>query len=240
MVFKGGDGIRLYYDLHIHSALSPCGDVDMTPNNIVNMSILKGLDVIAVADHNTIGNCKAVMEAAEDKLLVIPAMEVETLEEVHMLCYFPTLDAAKEMENELRRRTPPIKNRPEIFGNQYYMNSDDQIIGEEERLLVSATALDIYEVVKLAKKLGGAPVPAHIDRKSYSVLSNLGFFPPDLEVSTVEITEKNLNKMKDDYNKYQIITNSDAHYLENISERINSIDIPCKNTQNIVEYLCNR
>ena len=107
--------MKLYYDLHIHSALSPCGDNDMTPNNIVNMSLLKGLDVIAVTDHNSCGNVRAVQKAAEGRLLVIPGMEIETSEEVHILGLFPCIESAEEMEGIIKDLSAPIKNRPEIF-----------------------------------------------------------------------------------------------------------------------------
>lgn len=230
--------IKLYYDFHIHSALSPCGDEDMTPNNIVNMAILKGLDMIAIADHNSAGNCAAAMKAAPDGLLVLPAIEVETSEEVHMLCIFKDIEGALSMEREIIASAEPIENRSEIFGRQFYMDEKDEIIGEEKRLLVTASGLDIYQTVRLAKSFGGVAIPAHIDRASYSVLSNLGFIPPDLDVSAVEITEKNLNAMRDDYSEFNIITNSDAHYLENISERHNYLELSCKSAQEVVEFLC--
>lgn len=232
--------MKLYYDLHIHSALSPCGDNDMTPNNIVNMSVLKGLDVIAVTDHNSCGNVRAVMRAAEGKILAIPAMEVETSEEVHVVCYFADIDSCEEMGRVVFERLPDIKNRTDIFGNQYYMDENDEIVGEEERLLVNATSMDIYSVFENVKKLGGVAVPAHIDRTSCSVLSNLGFIPPDLTVDTVEITKKNLERMTRDYNKYNIITNSDAHYLENISEAENHINLLSKTTKEVLAFLCKK
>lgn len=232
--------MKLYYDLHIHSALSPCGDIDMTPNNIVNMSIIKGLDVISVTDHNSCGNVRAVMEAAGDKLLVIPGMEVESSEEVHVVCYFADILDAETMWQEVKEHMPKIKNKEEIFGEQLYMDSEDNIIAKEENLLVTATDLDIFEIVNLAKKYNGVAVPAHIDRSSYSVLSNLGFMPPDLDVGCIEITPKNRLKMENDYKNYKILSNSDAHYLENISEPEFFIDVMAKNTQKIVEYLCKR
>lgn len=232
--------MKLYYDLHIHSALSPCGDNDMTPNNIVNMSVLKGLDVIAVTDHNSCGNVRAVMRAAEGKILAIPAMEVETSEEVHVVCYFADIASCEEMGRVVFERLPDIKNRTDIFGNQYYMDENDEIVGEEERLLVNATSMDIYSVFENVKKLGGVAVPAHIDRTSCSVLSNLGFIPPDLTVDTVEITKKNLERMTRDYNKYNIITNSDAHYLENISEAENHINLLSKTTKEVLAFLCKK
>lgn len=210
----------------------------MTPNNIVNMALLKGLDMIAVTDHNSCGNVPAVMAAAGGELLVIPGMELETCEEVHLVCYFPTLEAALEAEKEVKGALPPIKNRTEIFGNQYYMNEKDEIVGEEEALLVSATSLDVYSAVALVKAFGGAAVPAHIDRASYSVLSNLGFMPPDLEVSALEITEKAEKGFADCYANFDIITNSDAHYLENIAERQHSLDLMRKSAQTVVDFLC--
>lgn len=220
--------MKLYYDLHIHSALSPCGDMDMTPNNIVNMSIIKGLDVIAVTDHNTCGNVRAVMEAAGDNLVVIPGMEVETSEEVHVVCLFPDIESAEEMEKLIREKSDFMKNRPEIFGRQCYMNAEDEIVGEEENLLVSASGLDIYQVVENTVRLGGVAIPAHIDRTSYSVLSNLGFIPPDLIVPAVEITAANREAMQKEYGDYFALTNSDAHYLGDISEKLYYLDISAK------------
>ena len=208
----------------------------MTPNNIVNMSIIKGLDVIAVTDHNSAGNIRAVEMAAGDNILVVHGIEVETLEEVHVVCYFPSVSAAEEMERRIKNISTPIKNRPEIFGHQYYMNEMDEVVGEEENLLVAASGMSIYDVVENAKLLGGVAIPAHIDRDSYSVLSNLGFLPPDLSVSALEITKKNREEMSKNYPDFKIISNSDAHYLENISEREFFIDIKGKTAQAIIDF----
>ena len=230
--------MSVFYDLHIHSALSPCGDEDMTPNNIVNMSCLLGLDMIALTDHNTAGNVRAVCKAAEGKIKVVPGIEVTTAEEVHTVCYFPTVEAAEDMGEFLKKNMQGIKNRPEIFGRQLFMDHNDEITGEEEALLVSAVNLDIYEVEKATHERGGMFVPAHIDRSSYSVLANLGFLPPDLKVDAVEITESGLEKYAGIYDEYPILTSSDAHYLENISENIRSFDETNKNAQKIIEFLC--
>ncbi len=211
----------------------------MTPNNIVNMSLLKELDMIAITDHNTAGNCRAVMEAAGDNILVIPGLEVETSEEVHVVCYFPDVEAAEKMEKAVKNSTPFIENRPEIFGRQLYMNAQDEVIGVEKNMLVRASGLDIYEVVTICRELGGIAVPAHIDRSSYSILSNLGFIPPDLKTPTLEITEKARNAMSEKYPDFQIITNSDAHYLENISERYYSLELSHKTAQSVIDFLCN-
>ncbi len=233
--------MKLYYDFHIHSALSPCGDNDMTPNNLINMSIIKGLDAVALTDHNACENVRAAAAVAGDKIIFIPGMEVETSEEVHIVTLFPTADAAEEMQRILVDSSPFIPNRPEIFGNQYIMDENDEICGEIDRMLVTASGLDIYTVVAAAKDLGGIAYPAHIDRESYSVLSNLGFIPPDLDISAVEITEKSRTALAGEYsNRYNIITSSDAHYLWDISERNHYIEVSDASVRGILNAISNR
>ena len=229
--------MRLYYDLHIHSALSPCGDEDMTPNNIVNMARLKGLDVIAVTDHNTCGNLRAVCEAAGEELLVIPGIEAETAEEVHLLCYFPSIAAAEAMETLLKQHRLPIQNKPEIFGRQLYLDAEDRVTGEEETLLVTATGLSINEMFQRVQELGGVAVPAHIDRTSYSVISNLGFLPPELPVTAVEFSMQHDPAMEQEWNAYEILVSSDAHYLGDIAEPERFLDISTKSIDAILAKL---
>lgn len=218
------------YDFHIHSCLSPCGDSDMTPNNIVNMAKLMRLDTIAVSDHNSVGNLKAIMKIAEKvRLKVIPGMEVETAEEVHVLTLYPSLDAAIKMGEIVYDRLPYIKNRPEIFSDQIYMNEEDQVIGLEEKLLITSTTITFEELYEMVHEVGGMFIPAHVDRNSYSVLSNLGFIPDNLDIEYIEVSkqvkdiEKYL-KSRPDLKDYKILRNSDAHYLVDISEPKNFID----------------
>lgn len=230
--------MSLYYDLHIHSALSPCGDEDMTPNNIVNMACLLGLDMIAVTDHNSAGNVRSVCKVANGKIKVIPGIEVTTAEEVHCLCYFPSVEAAEDMGRLLKVNMQGIKNRPEIFGRQLLMNADDEITGEEESLLVSAVNMDVYRVCRETKERGGIFVPAHIDRASYSIVSNLGFLPPDLEIDALEITRQGIEAYSSYYAQYAIFTSSDAHYLENIAEKSVCIEPTNTMSQKVIEFLC--
>lgn len=221
----------LYYDFHIHSALSPCGDNDMTPNNIVNMAAISGLDVIAISDHNSIKNVKAAMEVGKGcGVTVIPGMEVETAEEVHILTLYPSLEAAEYAAEEIYKALPDIKNRPDIFGEQRIMDSEDCIVGYEEKLLISPTNLSIDKLFDLVLSAKGIFIPAHVDRHSYSVLTNLGFIPDDLDIKHIEISkgvldiESYLNN-RPDLKRYKIFRNSDAHYLENISQRESYIDV---------------
>ncbi len=213
----------IYYDFHIHSCLSPCGDGDMTPNNIVNMAALLGLNAIAVSDHNTVGNVKAAMEVAKEVgITVIPGMEVETEEEVHILTLYPTLEAAMEAASEVYKKLPAIKNRPEIFGEQVFMDKDDNIIGYEEKLLISPAAMSMNYLADVVKSVGGLYIPAHVDRHSYSVLTNLGFIPDDIDIKNIEISRmtedvESYLAAREELKKYKIFRNSDAHYLQDIA-----------------------
>jgi len=229
--------IKLAADLHIHSCLSPCGDMDMTPNNLVNMSYIKGLDAIAVCDHNTTGNlpaCKAV--ADECGILFIPGMELETREEVHMLCLFPELDAAMEFGKWVYPYLPDVLNQADFFGPQVVMNKDDEPIDTEPKLLIQSTLLSINEAAEQCRSFGGVPVPAHINRTSNSVLCNLGFIPDDLAFTSVEIYP-GIPVNGVDLSRYHIVCSSDAHNLMNILEPEHFISAYDKSVQGILQYL---
>ena len=220
--------LELYYDFHIHSCLSPCGDEEMTPQNIVNMAALAGFNIIAVADHNSTRNCRAVAEAAAQAgLLAVPAMELTTKEEVHILCLLPDLDAAEHFGQYVYAKLPDIKNRADIFGRQLCVDAQGQIIGEEDRLLLSATNIGIYDVYDLVKSYGGTAVPAHINRSSFSVISNLGFYDDAMQFPAVELTANcDIAAFKQRHNiLLPHIVNSDAHNLEQIPDAVNKIRI---------------
>lgn len=211
-------------DLHIHSALSPCSEEEMTPNNIVNMAVLKGLDIIAVTDHNTVENCPAVMNCARNAgLVAIPGMELETREEVHLLCLFPNTEAAFRMQEIVYAALPKLLNREEIFGQQLVMDEKDNIIRVNERLLLTAAGIGAEEAVELVSALGGVVIPAHIDRASYSIISNLGMMPENLKIKYVEFSKEccpdNYRQESPSLTSYQYIISSDAHKLKNILER---------------------
>lgn len=214
----------IYYDFHIHSCLSPCGDKDMTPNNIVNMAALSGLNAIAVSDHNSVGNVRAAMEVAKEVgIAVVPGMEVETSEEVHILTLYPTIEAAEIAAGEVYKKLPDIKNRPEIFGEQIFMDQWDNIVGYEEKLLISPAAMSVNELFDLVKSVGGIFIPAHVDRHSYSVLTNLGFIPDDIDIKSIEISRMTEDveaflSAREELLKYRVFRNSDAHYLADIAQ----------------------
>lgn len=211
-------------DLHLHTVLSPCSDRDMTPNNIVNMALLKGLDFIAITDHNSAENIKAVCKCAEGSgLIVVPGMEIETSEEVHLICLFPDTGRALSVQSKIYASLPSVANREDIYGSQLIMNESDKVTGDMKQLLLTASHLNAEEISRLIRESGGVVIPAHIDRQSYSILSNLGSIPSDLEISCLELS-KNCNQPvymaeHPELAGFKLIRSSDAHSLGDMLER---------------------
>ncbi|MBQ6720764.1 MAG: PHP domain-containing protein [Clostridia bacterium] len=212
----------MFVDLHMHSCLSPCADDDMTPANICGMAHIKGLDAIAVTDHNTGRNLPYVKEAADYYgLIFLPGMEITTKEEVHLLGYFRDVDTAVEVGEIFCSHLPKMKNKPDFFGNQFVMNTDDEIVAVEDRLLIGATDLDLAECTEIIRSHGGAAVPAHINR-GHGLLVNLGLFPdtPDFPVAEVRPELPVNDKL---VGKRRRLWSSDAHHLGDILEAVSDL-----------------
>jgi len=234
--------LKLTYDLHIHSCLSPCGDDDMTPANIVAMAALKNLDVIAVTDHNSCKNCPALMSMAEQyEIIAIPGMELCTLEEVHVLCLFETLSDAMDFDDYVSSKLLKVPNNERIFGKQQVYNAMDQCIGEEPYLLINATEISFDQLDGVMEKFHGVYIPSHIDKSSNSLLSNLGFIPPDARFRSAEVKDINhlpeLLKNNPYLNDCNIITNSDAHALAFINEPVNFLQVKERSIEGVLEAL---
>lgn len=217
------------YDLHIHSCLSPCGDNEMTVNNIVNMAMLKELDVIALTDHNSSRNCPAFMEAARRAgIRAIPGMEINTSEEIHAVCLFPTLEQAMEFDSYVFSTMPPVKNRPEIFGDQIIVNAEDEPIGSIDTLLITASGVSYSELPELMAQYGGIFFPSHIDRSSNSLVAIMGGVPEDVEFPFYEFYHLGLYDEFMEANSClkgkPWLHNSDAHYLWDIAEPERHLD----------------
>jgi len=213
-------------DLHIHSCLSPCGDELMTPNNIVNMAYIKGLDMIAVADHNTARHLPTIEKVAKAVGVgLLPAMEITTMEEVHLLAYFRTVEKAVEFSDIIYPHLPPIKNKPAIFGEQLELDEDDEPVRSEEKLLISALDLSIDELTAMILEHGGLAVPAHINRGNNGLLQALGFVPPGCDFSALEVTIGMPLPHKGIPKKLVQLHSSDAHYLENMFERVEFLEM---------------
>jgi PHP family Zn ribbon phosphoesterase len=214
---------KLAYDLHIHSCLSPCGDEDMTPANIVGMAALKGLDIIAVTDHNSCKNCPAVLKLAKQQnIIAIPGMELCTLEEVHVLCLFSCLEDALRFDEYVSSKLIKIPNNERIFGKQEIYDEEEHIIGTEPYLLINATEISFDELDRLLQEFHGIYIPAHLDKNSNSLLSNLGFIPPDSKFLCAELHDgkkyEEIRRVNPYLTKCNIIVNSDAHSLGVINE----------------------
>ena len=234
--------IPLFYDLHIHSCLSPCGDDDMTPANLVGMAAVKGLEVIALTDHNSCQNCPAAMyHGKKYGVTVIPGMELTTAEEVHVICLFADLDAALAFDSYVYARLMPVPNREDIFGKQQIMNQNDEVAETVEYLLINAVSISFDDVFPLVESFGGIAYPAHVDKSSTSVISNLGFIPPDSTFTCAEFHDfKNLHRLRKEHPYLEtcsVICCSDAHYLQDIHEPDYQIYSVSKNISDILNAL---
>lgn len=209
--------------MHLHSCLSPCADDDMSPWNIVGMAKLKGLDVIAITDHNSCLNAEEVMAAGKEYgVAVIPGMEITTREEVHMLAYFYSLADALNAGEEVYAHLLNVKNDPLLFGNQLIMRNDSPI-GTVERLLIGATNLSVDETCSLVKKHRGIPIPAHINRGSNGMIGALGLMPFLPEYPVVEVYQA-VDCPAYAIKSRTLLHSSDAHRLEDIQERVFQLD----------------
>ncbi len=219
-----------YYDFHIHSCLSPCGDDYSTPDSIAGMGELNGLDIMALTDHNTCKNCPAFFDAAiRHGILPVAGMELTTAEEIHMVCLFGDLESAMYFDNKLGERRILIPNRTDIFGNQIVCDSEDNPVGIEEYLLSNATDISIDEAPSLVEGFGGICFPAHIDRASNSVSSVLGVFPKSPVFTCAEV--HNAERLEEfaafsGLPSHRLIVSSDAHCLWDIKERAEFITLP--------------
>lgn len=218
--------MSLYHcDLHIHSCLSPCGDEDMTPGNIVGMSLLNGLNIVALTDHNSVKNCPSFFKLAKAQgIIPVAGVELTTAEDIHAVCLFRTLEAAMDFGEFIDSRRMRIKNDPDIFGRQLIMDENDEICGEEENLLINAVNVSLDEAFSEVLGRGGVCYPAHIDRSANGIISMLGDFPPDPMFTAFELND--LSSLGDCLSRFPIlserglvhIASSDAHYLTDISE----------------------
>ncbi len=212
-------------DLHVHTVLSPCGDLEMSPANIVEAAALKNIDIIGIADHNSTRQALLVKKLAEEKgIFVLCGAEVTTKEETHCLAFFENDDQLSAFQQYLEAHLPDIKNNPKTFGYQVVVDEQEMILEEVEKLLISGLDQSLEQVKEKVHGLGGFFIPAHIDRHSYSLTSQLGFVPPDIGADALEISkftspEEMLEKFPY-LQGYTFIRSSDAHMPEDIGSGI--------------------
>ena len=223
----------MYYDLHIHSALSPCSDDLVTINKIFNMAYIKGLQSIAITDHNALKQQYYLEKIIEHDILkgkidYVHGVELQSSEEIHLLAYFKKGSNLNVIQEWIDKHLIKVKNQSDYYGNQYIFNEFDEVIGIEDNLLISSLDLNVYQIVKKVHEFNGVVILAHVMAKRYGIYEVYHGIPDDLNYDGIEVESiKQLNELKqlckhlkDDY----VFFNSDAHNLESISEPINQID----------------
>lgn len=227
--------LQVKADLHIHTCLSPCGDLDMTPRNIIKRARQLGLEMIAITDHNACGNVTVAQRLGKEAgVYVLAGVEITTKEEVHLLGLFEEIGPLKDLEG-LLRKGPSVKNTPEIFGYQVLVNEYDEVEGFVEDLLIHATLLSLEEAISQIHSRGGLSIPAHVDKPSFSILSQLGFIPEAMEVDALEIWNPSSESLIDQGidKKYPLVCNSDAHFVHEIGKRYTIFQIESLNLQEL-------
>ncbi len=210
-------------DLHIHTVLSPCGDLEMSPARIASLARQQGLDIIGITDHNSTRQCQMVWKLGRKTgLTVIPGCEATSREEVHCLTLFPDFDALGEFQKFLDRRLMYIPNDPEIFGHQVVVDEDDNIEEEFHNYLGASLDASIEEVEQKVHELSGIFIPAHVDRPRNSLFSQLGFIPPELNPDALQISkladEKVVRERYKIAPEITLVKFSDAHYPNDLGK----------------------
>jgi 3',5'-nucleoside bisphosphate phosphatase len=217
-------------DLHIHTVLSPCGDLDMSPVNIVSEAALKGLEIIGITDHNTTRHCELITRLAREiGIFVMRGAEVTTKEEVHCLAFFENTDAVNKFQEFLDSSLPVLLNNPAIFGYQVQVDENDKIVYEEKRLLINAVSKSFEETEAFVHELNGIFIPAHINRSKNSIYSQLGFLPEKIKADALEISGasplSDFAEIHPEIKAFPLIRNSDAHYIKDVGSRTTSFFI---------------
>lgn len=212
---------RMEADLHVHTLLSACAAVEMLPDLIIREAESKGLDLIAITDHNTADNVWAVLEASTgSSVKVLPGMECETREGIHVVCIFDNLDAALTLQREVYAALPETPRGHESLEEQMKVDARGEFLGFNEHLCSAPSGISLEALVERVRSLDGLAIPAHVDRPSMSLIAVLGFMPPDLEVTAVEISKNTTAEQAvvkfPSLRGTTIISCSDAHYLTDL------------------------
>jgi PHP family Zn ribbon phosphoesterase len=213
--------MKIAADLHLHSTLSPCSSLEMSPAAIIRRARELRLDVIAITDHNSVENGFMAAELGEQNgVKVLFGMEAQTQEDVHILCLFQDRRPAERFNDHIYALLPDVKNNPDFFGDQVVVDGQDNIIRREERLLLNALNVSVPELLELVRRYQGFAIPAHVESAPYGLLINLGLVPRELDGSVLEIScatrSETVLKMYPDLARFPLISNSDAHYLKDI------------------------
>lgn len=215
---------RFKADLHIHTCLSPCAELEMTPAAIIKTALEKGIDIVAVTDHNSAENVTATRKAAENtKITVLAGMEITSSEEAHIFALFDNDGSVMELQEIVYKNLLPGENDEKLFGEQIVVNEKDEVLDFNKRLLIGATTLPAKTIVDSIHNLGGIAIASHIDRDAFSIVSQLGFIPEDLKFDALELSSGNDREKAGPlfarYYAFAFITSSDAHDIKDIGKK---------------------
>jgi PHP family Zn ribbon phosphoesterase len=209
-------------DLHIHTLLSPCADNSMLPATVIGRAKELGIEIMAITDHNTAENVASFLEKGREMgVKIIPGMELQTSEDVHLVCLFNNLEQVGAYQEIVYQKLPPLKNKRDIFGEQWIVDKNGDKISELDRLLLVGTGISVDEAVQLVHELDGLCIASHIDRQAFSLWGHLGSLPPNLPLDGVELTAHlprnavQLEQIRQDGFAY--VVSSDAHYPDSIN-----------------------
>jgi predicted metal-dependent phosphoesterase TrpH len=226
-------------DFHIHSIVSPCAELEMSPRNIARRAVEAGLNMIALTDHNSAMNCAAMERAArKEGLFFLPGIEVNTRDEFHVLCLFDEVAKAEAMGEEVYRSLPDIRNMNTVFGEQAYVNENDEILGFVDKYLGSATGLGLEDIADAVSKLGGAVIPAHVDREIFSITSQLGSIPVG-NFAAIEVYRSAAARIELGDIPYAVISDSDSHRLADIGKVYNEFEMLSFSWDNLMDVFRN-
>ena len=230
-------------DFHIHSTLSPCGSLEMSPRNIIEKAKRVGLNIISITDHNMVENSFYAHEIGKRVgVAVLFGMEVQTMEEIHLLAIFDTYDLALSLQEKIYSLLPDVQNDAEYFGDQVVVNEENEIVRFENRLLLNSAQISITDAALWIKDHGGITIPSHIDSPTFSIISQLGYIPDDLPFDALEVRNKDKATellpliMK---KNLPFVSFSDAHYLEDIGKRRINLDLIEPNCKEIASAMKN-
>lgn len=207
-------------DFHVHTVLSPCGDLDMSPIKLVEQAKKVGLDILGITDHNSTKHALLTQKiAARENIFVLCGAEITTKEEVHVLCFMPDSKSLSLLQEYIDTYLIKVENNVKLFGEQLVVNEDEEILAEEDYLLINAIDQNINQISEFVHLHQGIFIPAHIDRPAFSLLGQLGFIPPDLICDAFELWKTDSKKITTQFpyiKNSSFIRSSDAHFINDI------------------------
>ncbi len=216
----------------------------MTPRKIIETARQRRIDLIALTDHNSIENVEITKKLGGNEVRVFAGMEITSSEEIHVLALFDALDSAEKMQSLVYNSLPSIENDEKLYGHQVVVNENDEVLSLNKRLLIGATSMSIGNIVKLIRELGGISIASHVDKETFSIISQLGFIPDDLAFDALEfshhIDREEAMQRFGSLVRFPWVSFSDAHYLTDIGKRTTILSMKDVSVESIRSALLNR